>query len=174
MTISIATQQQYSKVVQTVRRKRKQIHLTACTRRGGSLSLQYAYHRTGWRRDCVHFSIFVFFRCGTAICFCPSENDMTRDRIVFSMYDPCLKLRLLWEPNLILEKAIDTCRTAEIAKAQIQAMNAAAQVKTEHSVHTKNERTVNRDKRPALPVQHAHSTGKKACRKCGKSHHQKL
>lgn len=38
-----------------------------------------------------------------------SENDLIRDKIVFSMNDQDLKERLLREPNLALDKAIDTC-----------------------------------------------------------------
>ena len=44
------------------------------------------------------------------------ENDMISDKIVFSMDDQRLK-RLLREPNLTLEKVIDTCHAAEAARA---------------------------------------------------------
>ena len=57
--------------------------------------------------------------------FDAAENDMIRDKVVFSLSDQRLKERLLREPNLTLERAINTCRAAETAKAQIQAMGAA-------------------------------------------------
>lgn len=51
-----------------------------------------------------------------------SEDDMLRDKLVFSINDPRLKERLLRENGRTLQRAIDICRSTELAKAQIQAM----------------------------------------------------
>lgn len=97
---------------------------------------------------------------------------MIRDKIVFSMNDQRLKERLLREPNLPLEKAIDTCRAAETARAQIQAMGTATQERAVHVVHKKKHKDSqpwNKGRKP--PVQHTQNSGQgNTCRKCGKSH----
>ncbi|XP_060789528.1 uncharacterized protein LOC132894151 isoform X2 [Neoarius graeffei] len=49
-----------------------------------------------------------------------SEDDMMRDKLVFSINDPRLKERLLRENGLALQRAIDICRSTELAKTQIQ------------------------------------------------------
>ena len=49
------------------------------------------------------------------------ESDMIRDKVVFGVRDR-IKERLLREAGLILNKALDICRTAEISKQQIEAM----------------------------------------------------
>lgn len=67
--------------------------------------------------------------------FGASENDMIRDKIVFNLNDQILKQRLLRESNLTLEKAIDLCRAAETAKAQIQAMTTTGQERAIHAVN---------------------------------------
>ncbi len=104
---------------------------------------------------------------------------MIRDKIVFSVTDQRLKERLLREPNLTLEKAIDTCRAAETARAQIQALGAATQERAVHPVHKnkkkdnmKDSQTWNKGRKQ--PFQHAQSRGQdNTCRKCGKSHQPK-
>ncbi len=61
--------------------------------------------------------------------FGPSENDMLRDKPVFSITNPSLKERLLHENEFALHRAIEICRAAKLTKAQIQAMqNAAVEV----------------------------------------------
>ena len=50
-----------------------------------------------------------------------NENDMIRDKLVFSMNDTRLKERLLHDNALTLRRAIETCRSAELAKTQIPA-----------------------------------------------------
>lgn len=57
--------------------------------------------------------------------FGPSENDMLRDKLVFSIIDSHLKERLLRENGLSLNRAIEICRATELAKTQIQAMQTA-------------------------------------------------
>ena len=50
---------------------------------------------------------------------------MIRDKLVFSINDTRLKERLLRDNALNLHRAIETCRSAELAKTQIQAMQAS-------------------------------------------------
>ena len=54
--------------------------------------------------------------------FGAGENDMIRDKLVFSLPDARMKERLLRETDLTLDKAVDICRAAEAAKSQSQAM----------------------------------------------------
>lgn len=102
--------------------------------------------------------------------FGASENDMIRDKIVFSMTDRCLKERLLREPNLTLEKAIDTCRAAETSRSQIQAMCAATPERAVHAVHKKTEKdSQTRNKRRKWPAQHTKDAGQvNTCKKMWK------
>lgn len=51
-----------------------------------------------------------------------SEDDMLRDKLVFSINDTRLKERLLRETGLTLQRAVDMCRSTELGKTQIQAM----------------------------------------------------
>ena len=50
------------------------------------------------------------------------EEEMIRDRIVIGIGDNRTRERLLREPDLKLERAIDTCRTNELATKQRQKM----------------------------------------------------
>lgn len=54
-----------------------------------------------------------------------NEDDMIRDKLVFSINDTRLKERLLRDNALTLHRATETCRSAELAKTQIQAMQAS-------------------------------------------------
>ena len=95
-----------------------------------------------------------------------SENNMIRDKIVFSVNDQHLKERLLREPELTLEKAIDLCRAAEIAKSQMQAMG--EQSKVIHAMQKKvtEAKQNRRPEKAAFPPK----TNMKTCRKCANSH----
>lgn len=104
--------------------------------------------------------------------FGASENDMIRDKIVFGLNDQRLKERLLRESNLTLEKAIDLCRAAETAKAQIQAMTTTGQERAIHAVNkTKGKDSQQWKQGRRQQTQSFNNKGKdQACRKCGKSH----
>ena len=51
-----------------------------------------------------------------------NEVDMIRDKVMLSINDTRLKERLLRDNELTLCKAVDICRSAELAKTQIQVM----------------------------------------------------
>lgn len=51
------------------------------------------------------------------------ENDLLRDRLVLGTKDAGARARMLREPNLDLQKAIDMCRSSEISKSQLKDMS---------------------------------------------------
>ncbi len=57
--------------------------------------------------------------------FAGNEDDMIRDKLVFSINDTRLKERLLRDTDLTLRKAIEICRSSELAKTQIQVMQSS-------------------------------------------------
>lgn len=96
-----------------------------------------------------------------------SEDDMLRDKLVFTINDPRLKKRLLRENGLTLQKPIDICRSAEQAKTQIQAMQSTpvaynVPVDTVKSIqgYKRTTKRFSKSKKPVL----------EKCLKCGKQH----
>ena len=59
--------------------------------------------------------------------FGEQENSLIRDKIVFGVRDNALKERLLREPKLTLDKALDICRAAETSREQLRHMNKEAE-----------------------------------------------
>ena len=51
------------------------------------------------------------------------ENDLIRDRLVLGTKDSSARARMLREPKLDLQKAIDMCRSSEISKSQLKDMS---------------------------------------------------
>ena len=51
------------------------------------------------------------------------QNDMIRDRLVLGTRDNGARARMLREAELTLEKAVDMCRTSEIAEQQMKKIN---------------------------------------------------
>lgn len=96
-----------------------------------------------------------------------SEDDMMRDKIVFSVTE-----KLLREPNLTLQKAIDICRASEIAKERINIM---ASAKKESEVHafdvTKGAKYKNKPVKaiPSHNKKEKVSGTSKACTRCGQT-----
>lgn len=119
--------------------------------------------------------------------FGPSENDMLRDKLVFSITNPSLKKRLLRENYLSLHRAIEVCRATELAKTQIEAMQNAA-VAQDSQVNaiekaTEQRKPGARGKSSKKPItRNCHRSGKSheprqcpafgaVCHKCGTSNH---
>lgn len=95
--------------------------------------------------------------------FRTSDNDMIRDKIIFSMNEQRLKERLLREPHFTFEKPIVTCQ----ARAQQQWV----QLPRRELHQRKNPtRTVNHGhKGREQPVQHTQISGQRnTCKKCKK------
>ena len=53
-------------------------------------------------------------------------DNVIRDKIVFSIENPALKQRLLCEPKLDLQKAVDISRSSELAHKELVSMKGAA------------------------------------------------
>ncbi|XP_030759604.1 uncharacterized protein LOC115885003 [Sitophilus oryzae] len=56
------------------------------------------------------------------------HDDMIRDRIVMGILDKVIQERLLREPKLTLEKAVDVCRATESSKSQSKILRNESQV----------------------------------------------
>ncbi|XP_028329405.1 zinc finger protein 2-like [Gouania willdenowi] len=80
------------------------------------------------------------------------ENDMLRDKLVFSITDSHLKARLLQESGLTLHRAIEICRATEQEKTPSQAMN------TEHGA---GEVPLDAEMKSILPDQRLHHNTRK-------------
>ena len=52
------------------------------------------------------------------------KDETIRERIVCGVRDSSLRKKLLQVPELTLERCIDTCRSAEAASTQLEAMSA--------------------------------------------------
>ena len=108
--------------------------------------------------------------------FGASENNMIREKIVFSLNDQRLKERLLRECDLTLERAVDICRAAETAKAQVQAMTTTAV--QERAVHVVERSKGKSNQQWYKGQKHQDQSNNKSakdqrCRKCGKFHQPK-
>lgn len=103
--------------------------------------------------------------------FGTSEDDMIRDKIVFSVTDKSVTEKLLRKPNLTLQ-AIDICRASEIAKERINIM---ASAKKESEVHafdmTKGAKYKNKPFKatPSHNKKEKVSGTSKACPRCGQT-----
>ena len=72
------------------------------------------------------------------------ENDnMIRDKIVFSMKEKGLHERLLREVDLTLKRTVDLCRSAEITKREVQSMKSAEASVNEVRTRVKNKSSPN-------------------------------
>lgn len=99
--------------------------------------------------------------------FGPGENDMLRDKLVFSITNPSLKERLLRENDLSLHRAIEICRATELAKTQIKAMQNAAAVQ-DSQVNAIDR--VTQQRKPGASSKSCKKPATRNCRRCGKSH----
>ena len=86
------------------------------------------------------------------------EDELLRDRIVLGTNNKNLQSRFLSESSLTLDKAIDTCRSNELAEQQLGRLSINPDPKSELINFTKSDR-----KRP--PREHI-----KDCRWCGQDH----
>ena len=100
-----------------------------------------------------------------------NEDDMIRDKLVFSINDIRPKERLLRDIELTLRTAMDTCRSAELAKSQMKAMQ-TLQVVQDTAVDalrkaTGKTRTGSWNKSKTSSKGHVTTT---ICHKCGNKH----
>ena len=55
-------------------------------------------------------------------CEFKENENMIRDKIVFSMKDKCIQERLLREVKLTLKRALDICKSSEVTRKEVQTM----------------------------------------------------
>lgn len=98
-----------------------------------------------------------------------NEDDMVRDKLVFSINDTRLKERMLRESELTLRKAIEICRSAKLAKTQIQAMQSSPVV---HDASVDALKKTTGQMRTGSHVRSKSYIKKQAtaCPKCGNKH----
>ena len=96
-----------------------------------------------------------------------SEDDMLRDKLVFSINDSRLKERLLRENGLALRRAIEICRSTELAKTQIQAMQTAPAT---HDTPVEAIEKAKGQKRAESWNKNAKTQPTATCQKCGRKH----
>lgn len=98
---------------------------------------------------------------------------MIRDKIVFSVTDKSVTEKLLREPNLTLQKAIDICRASEIAKERINIM---ASAKKESEVRAFDMIKGAKHKNKTFKASPLHNKKEKvsgtarSCTRCGQTH----
>lgn len=119
------------------------------------------------------------------------ENELIRDRLVLGAKDTSARARMLREPSLNLQKAIDMCRNSEIANAQWKSMNSEhdsvnytrreknfSGSKKKGELSMKRERSIDKDKEVCKYCGGKHRRDKKqcpaygvTCNNCSKKHH---
>ena len=82
-------------------------------------------------------------------------DELIRDRLVIGIRDNASRARLLRESSLTLSKAIDICRSSELATLQIQLMD-----KTEDAVHQFSSKSRNAQRHQSTDT----------CKYCGRKH----
>ena len=80
-------------------------------------------------------------------CEFAEPDNMIRDKILFSTENPALKERLLREPKLSLEKAVDISRSSELAHKELMGMKGADGSDKQEV----DALTTNRANKPRLP-----------------------
>ena len=100
--------------------------------------------------------------------FCQCLHDsLLRDRIVFGVKEPALRKKLLQERQLILEKAIDICKSGETTAQHLKDLATATDANETRALKHHKE------KKPRLPKDRRDSKGAKTCKYCGGNHELK-
>lgn len=76
--------------------------------------------RTEPGRDCGTIYITKRRQLASTCEFGDLEGELIRDRLVLGTIDASARARMLREPKLDLNKAIEMCRNSEITKSQLQ------------------------------------------------------
>ena len=93
-------------------------------------------------------------------------DSMIRDQIVIGVLDNKVRMHLLKETDLTLEKAIKICQASESAKAQIKTFSSEGEAVEVDAVQRGRPRTSARKGEPRQ--KHQHEEGN--CRRCGTKH----
>ena len=109
--------------------------------------------------------------------FGEQETSLIRDRIVLGVKDVGLQERLLREPKLTLQKAVDSVRACELSRKQVKTINDSSSIDAINSKQAHG--IINYNKQPYVECQacgRKHIIGKcpaynKLCNKCKKRNH---
>lgn len=113
-------------------------------------------------------------------------EELIRDKLVLGISDQSTKLRLLKEEDLTLNKAVNICRSSEIAHIQLKSMKVPSkEVEEVHAVHGKTHRKSNktpfnggktklRATKDHQPASKSHHSSKRKCYRCGRPLDHKL
>ena len=112
------------------------------------------------------------------------KESLIRDRVVFGIQDNSVRERLLRDPDLTLQTAIEKVRSAELTNAQLKQIKADLKIAEEstHAVKVTGEQLAkNRDQDISIPIVNCKYCGRKhsrnknqcpaygaKCQKCGK------
>ena len=113
-------------------------------------------------------------------------EELIRNKLVLGISDQSKKLRLLKEEDLTLNKAVNICRSSEIANIQLKSMKASSkEVEEVHAVQGKTHRKPNktplnggktklRATKDHQPAAKSHNSSKRKCYHCGRLLDHKL
>ena len=106
-------------------------------------------------------------------CEFTESDNMIRDKIVFSTEDPALKERLLREPKLDLQKAVDISRSSELAHKEFVTMKGADKSGDTVEVDALNTNPPNKSQTPKggrqdRPPRGGRDTNRGIRRNCGR------
>ena len=113
-------------------------------------------------------------------------EELIRDKLVLGISDQSTKLHLLKEEDLTLNKAVNICRSSEIANIQLKSMKASSkEVEEVHAVQGKTHRKPNktppnggkiklRATKEHQPAAKSHNSSKRKCYHCGRLLDHKL
>ena len=115
------------------------------------------------------------------------KESLIRDRVVFGIQDNSVRERLLRDPDLTLQTAIEKVRSAELTNAQLKQIKADHKIAEEsiHAVKVNGEQlSKNRDQYISISIVNGKYCGRKhprdknqcpaygaKCQKCGKRNH---
>ncbi|XP_076830306.1 uncharacterized protein LOC143476162 isoform X2 [Brachyhypopomus gauderio] len=159
-----------------------------CTPRKNETYERYVF-RNRLQKESESFEQYVTdLRLKSQSCnFEALRDSMIRDQIVIGVQDNKIRMQLLKETKLTLEKAIDICQASESAKAQLKSFSSKEieTVEVDSVQRAKPKATSRAKKRDAKPGQESRNCGRcgmqhapkqcpafgKKCRKCGGKNH---
>ena len=108
------------------------------------------------------------------------KDSLIRDRVVVGIRDSRLKEKLLRDPGLTLERAVDVCKANEAAQAQMKVLTGSipedsSAVHTVKKGRSKKGKSKNADKdRQEKPKAQQDGQNAFLCKRCGKTHKRRV
>ena len=97
-----------------------------CVLRKNVIYERYVFHTRQQQEEEVVDSFVMDLRLKSQTCeFGPLMDSLIRDRLVVGIQDAKLKEKLLRDPKLTLERAIEVCKISEAAQAQMKVLTRA-------------------------------------------------